>query len=136
MFYEDLIVLIPSHSLEDFPAELGEEEAASLLNSFAVAWHPALLADAKVLPRWHRADDPPDGSQKRLILLPKCCESWAPSGWADRVSAENCLVVRGFSERADMLAAALAPWGEPVAVDPDLALGLVALVMAVGGAVS
>jgi alpha-mannosidase len=127
MFYEDLIVLIPSHSLEDFPVELGEDEAASLLNSFAVAWHPALLADAKVLPRWHRADDPPDGSQKRLILLPKCCESWAPSGWAERVSAENCVVVRGISERAEMLAAALAPWGEPVAVDPDLAADFLAL---------
>ena len=59
MHYEDLIVLIPSHSLEDFPSEIGEDEAASLLNSFAVPWHPALLADAKVLPRWHRADDPP-----------------------------------------------------------------------------
>ena len=62
MHYEDLIVLIPSHSLEDFPSELGEEEAASILNSFAVPWHPALLADARVLPRWHRADDPPDGT--------------------------------------------------------------------------
>src|SRR6266567_3614599 len=82
-------------------------------------WHPTLLADAKVLPRWLRADDPPDGSQKRLILLPKCCESWAPAGWAERVSGENCVVVRGFSERDEMLAAALAPWGESVAVDPD-----------------
>jgi alpha-mannosidase len=127
MFYEDLIVLIPSHSLEDFPAELGEDEAASLLNSFAVAWHPALLADAKVLPRWHRADDPPDGSQKRLILLPTCCESWAPSGWAERVSAENCVVVRGISERGAMLAAALTPWTGQVPVDPDLAADFLAL---------
>ena len=76
MSYEDIIILIPSHSLEDFPVELGEEDGASLLNSFAVAWHPALLAHAKVLPRWHRADDPPDSSQKRLgIFLPKSCES-------------------------------------------------------------
>jgi alpha-mannosidase len=127
MFFEDLIVLIPSHSLEDFPAELGEDEAASLLNSFAVAWHPALLADAKVLPRWHRADDPPDGSQKRLILLPKSCESWAPSGWAERVAGENCTVVRGLADRAAMLAAALAPLGEPVAVDPDLVADFLAL---------
>src|SRR5579872_1851840 len=81
MTYEDLIVLIPCHSLEDFPAELGEDDAASLLNAFAVAWHPALLAQAKLLPRWHRADDPPDASQKRLIFLPTSCESWVPAGW-------------------------------------------------------
>ena len=99
MHYEDLIVLIPSHSLEDFPAELGEEEAASILNSFAVPWHPALLADAKVLQRWHRADDPPDGTQKRLIFIPKSCESWIPGGWAERVVGEGSTVVRGHSER-------------------------------------
>jgi alpha-mannosidase len=128
MPYEDLIVLIPSHSLEDFPVEIGEEDGASLLNSFAVAWHPALLAQAKVLPRWHRADDPPDSSQKRLIFLPTSCESWAPAGWAERVAAEGCVVVRGLSERAAIQAAALAPLGDDVnAADPDLAADFLAL---------
>jgi alpha-mannosidase len=120
MHYEDLIVLIPSHSLEDFPAELGEEEAASILNSFAVAWHPALLADAKVLPRWHRADDPPDGTQKRLIFVPKSCESWIPGGWAERVAGEGCTVVRGHSERSAILSSALAPWGGAIADELDI----------------
>src|SRR5262245_16001311 len=127
MHYEDLIVLIPSHSLEDFPSELGEDEAASLLNSFAVPWHPALLVDAKVLPRWHRADDPPDSSQKRLILFPKSCESWVPAGWAERVTGEGCTVVRGLSERPGMLAAALAPWGGEVSDPFDLAGDFLAL---------
>src|SRR5436190_19902176 len=128
MTYEDLIVLIPCHSLEDFPAELGEDDGASLLNSFAVAWHPALLAQAKVLPRWHRADDPPDSSQKRLIFLPKSCESWAPSGWAERAASEGCTVVRGLSERSEIVAAALAPLGEAgTAADPDLAADFMAL---------
>jgi alpha-mannosidase len=121
MHYEDLIVLIPCHSLEDFPTELGEDEAASLLNSFAVPWHPALLADAKVLPRWHRADDPPDSSQKRLIFFPKSCESWVPAGWAERVAREGCTVVRGLSERPAMVAAALALWGGEFADPFDLA---------------
>ena len=127
MMYEDLIVLIPCHSLEDFPAELGEDDAASLLNAFAVAWHPALLAQAKLLPRWHRADDPPDSSQKRLVFLPTSCESWIPSGWAERVASEGCVVVRGVSERSAVLAAALAPLGDAVVVDPDLAADFLAL---------
>lgn len=132
MPYDDLMILIPCHSLEDFPAELGEDEAASLLNSFAVPWHPVLLADAKVLPRWHRGDDPPESSPKRLVFLPMSCESWVPAGWADRVSSEGGIVVRGLSERAAMVQAALAPWrvetagGEP-AVDPELAGDFMAL---------
>src|SRR5262245_52924266 len=109
MPYDDLIVLIPSHSLEDFPAEQGDKDAESLLNSFAVAWHPALLASSKTLPRWHRADDPPDATQKRLILVPTGCESWIPAGWAERVAAEGCTVVRGVSERTAILEAAVAP---------------------------
>ncbi len=127
MHYEDLIVLIPSHSLEDFPAELGEEDAASILNSFAVPWHPALLADAKVLPRWHRADDPPEGTPKRLIFVPKSCETWIPGGWAERVSGEGCTVVRGLSDRSAMLAVALAPWGGAVADELDIAGDFLAL---------
>ena len=127
MPYEDLIVLIPCHSLEDFPAELGEDDAASLLNAFAVAWHPALLAQAKLLPRWHRADDPPDATQKRLIFLPTSCESWVPAGWAERVSSAGCVVVRGVSERSAMQTAALAPLGDAPSVDPDLAADFLAL---------
>jgi len=80
MFYEDLIVLIPSHSLEDFPAELGEDEAASLLNSFAVAWHPALLADAKLLPRWHRADDPPGWQPEAIDSASHVLRELGPRG--------------------------------------------------------
>ena len=128
MPYEDLIVLIPSHSLEDFPADLGDEDAASLLNSFAVAWHPALLAQAKVLPRWNRADSPPDGSQKRLFFLPKSCEGWAPADWTTRAVTEGSFVVRGISDRAEMIAAALAPLDESArSCDPDLAADFLAL---------
>src|SRR6516165_288534 len=127
MSYEDLIVLIPCHSLEDFPTELGEDDAASLLNAFAVAWHPALLASAKLLPRWHRADDPPDATQKRLILVPTSCESWVPAGWAQRVSSEGCVVIRGISDRTAMISAAVAPLGEAVAIDSDLAADFLAL---------
>ncbi|HEY2251748.1 MAG TPA: hypothetical protein VGH74_11830, partial [Planctomycetaceae bacterium] len=131
MTYEDLIVLIPCHSLEDFPVELGEDDAASLLNAFAVAWHPALLAQAKLLPRWHRADDPPDSTQKRLIFLPTSCESWVPAGWVDQITSEGCVVVRGVSERSAIQSAALAPLGDSaggaVAVDPDLVADFLAL---------
>ena len=68
MSFDDLIVLIPSHSLEDFPTELTEEQAASLLNAFAIAWHPALLASARLIPSWHRSDEPPDVVKNRLVI--------------------------------------------------------------------
>ena len=127
MAYDDLIVLIPSHSLEDFPVELADDEAASLLNSFVVPWHPALLAAAKALPRWHRADDPPDAAQRRLIMLPKNCESWVPAGWAERVSGEGAVVVRGMTDRTEMLQLALLPLDGQFQVSADLAADFLAL---------
>ena len=126
MPYEDLLVLIPSHSLEDFPTEQSEDEAASLLNAFAVVWHPALLATAKVLPTWCRADSPPESSKPRLVLVPRTCESWLPAGWAERMAAEGSVVVRNTSERDKMLEEALRPLAE-IQVDPNLAADFLAL---------
>lgn len=119
MPFEDLIVLIPSHSLEDFPTDLGESEAESLLNAFAVAWHPALIAAARVTPHWHRADDPPDVGPRRLIFVPTGCEELVPAGWTERATAAGCTVVRGISKRAAMVEAALAGLGSTPTVDPD-----------------
>ena len=68
MHLTDVVILIPSHSLEDFPTELGEDEAASLLNAFAVAWHPRLLATTGVIPNWQRADEPTDPTPGQLFV--------------------------------------------------------------------
>src|SRR3989304_4138406 len=78
MTYHDLIVLVPSHSLEDFPTELPEDKAEGLLNAFAVLWHPRLLAAARVLPSWHRADEPPQYTRDRLIIVPSACGDRLP----------------------------------------------------------
>lgn len=126
MPFDDLLILIPSHSLEDFPADLGEAEAVSLLNSFAVAWHPALLASVRILPRWHRADDPPDSTQKRLIFLPACCEDRLPHGWAERIASEGCAVIRGTADRQPMIAEALRAVESP-GCDPELAADFLSL---------
>lgn len=125
---EDIIILIPCHSLEDFPVDLGETEAASLLNAYAVSWHPRLIASAKVLPRWQRADDPPESSTKRWVFVPTCSESWLPAGWAERVANEGSIVVRGISERSAMIKRAM----ENVPDEPPAPADLIADFFALG----
>ena len=120
MTYDDLTVLIPSHSLEDFPTELGEKPAEGLLNAFAILWHPVLLATANALPRWQRADEVHDVRPNRLVVLPTTCTDSVPHGWVERARREGSAVVSGLTERREMLAAALEPLGEAPAVDPDL----------------
>jgi len=128
MTYEDLFILISSHSLEDFPTELGEAEAAGLLNAFAVPWHPALLASARVIPSWHRADDPPQLLENRLVIIPPNCDEWIQSGWADNARSSGAVVLEGLSDRDEMLQAAL----QPLETQPELNADLVKDFLALG----
>ena len=107
MFSPDIQILIPCHSLEDFPTEQTDEPAASLLNAFAVAYHPELLAWAGEIPRWRRADDPPIPRRGQLVIIPMVCDGWLPHGWADEARRAGATVVSGLFERQKMLDAAL-----------------------------
>lgn len=126
--FDDLIVLIPSHSLEDFPTELSDDEAAGLLNSFQVPWHPRLLAAAGVMPRWQRADEPVEVLEDRLIVIPSVCDPLVAAGWPERAARDGALVIRGTKDRSEMLATALAGFEEESReVDPELAADFLAL---------
>src|SRR3954463_1019018 len=52
MNYRELIVLLPCHSLEDFPTYHEGDDAHSLLASWSALGHPALLAAAGQAPSW------------------------------------------------------------------------------------
>ena len=109
MTYSDLIVLIPSHGLEDFPKDLKEKQAAGLLNAFAVVHHPSLIAAAETNPRWQRADDASEVRPDQLIILPTACDGLIPEGWIERSRREGSTVLTGLEDRQEMLDAALAP---------------------------
>lgn len=126
--YSEVLVLIPSHSLEDFPTELPEHDAASLLNAFAVAWHPALLAATGLLPIWHRSDEPPEEFDGRLIFVPTACDECVPPDWIEEACGNGAVVIAGLAERPEMLDAALGAVDCcPDHLDPDLVADFLAL---------
>lgn len=125
--YEDLIILIPSHSLEDFPAEPTEKEAAGLLNVFSASWHPVLMGTSKLVASWHRADEPPEELENRLILIPTAAESWLPGGWVKRAKDDGATVVIVDKDRDAAVQEALAPVECDAEVDPDLVADFLAL---------
>ena len=127
MNFSEVIILIPSHSLEDFPSELSEKPAASLLNVFAVAWHPAILLETQSLPQWRRHDSLDMSQPGRLILIPTGCDETATSEWMQAAQSAGSCVVRGQHERKEMVAAALALLPEVPAIDEDLAADFLAL---------
>lgn len=108
MSYQQVVVLIPSHSLEDFPTDLGDKPAESLLNAFSVAFHPSLVATTGLMPGWHRSDEPTTATDGSLIIVPMACDDQIPPGWIQLAREQGAVVVSGLHDRAEMLSAALA----------------------------
>jgi len=109
MTYSEVVILIPSHSLEDFPTELGDTPAAGLLNCFACSCHPSLLAATGNFPSWHRADEPPEQFEGRLYFVAEPSDSQLPHGWKQRARDAGAVVVDGSDDRQQMLQQALEP---------------------------
>jgi alpha-mannosidase len=132
MSYHDVVILFPGHGLEDFPTDLPDEKALGLLNAFAVAWHPALLAAVKSLPVENRADVPPAITVGRLILVPPACDELVPAGWIEQARADGATVITGVSERDELARAVLQSPGLslPPVADPPVAEPLDAEIVA------
>jgi alpha-mannosidase len=107
MKYSELAVLLPCHSLEDFPVYHEGAEADQLLVAWTCLWHPALIAAAGSLPVWHRIDVPPDELPGRLIAVPPFCVDRLPAGFVARAQNEGAVLVRE-KDRATAVAVALA----------------------------
>jgi alpha-mannosidase len=113
MKYQELIILLPCHSLEDFPIHYEGDDAQALLAAWTAMWHPALMASCQRLPTWARADSPPDNLAERLVIVPKVSESLLLAGWPARAKDQGAQVVRKLSERPRIVAAALEPLDPP-----------------------
>lgn len=128
MKYQELIILLPCHSLEDFPTYHEGEDADSLLASWSALWHPALLASAGAKPTWARVDSPPAVLTERLLVVPSLAVSQLPTGFAQRARDEGATLIRRLQRRDEIVAAALQPLdGGAGACDPELAADFLAL---------
>jgi alpha-mannosidase len=126
MRYQELLILLPCHSLEDFPTHYDGEEGAGLLAHWTALWHPTLIASAEKAPQWVRVDDPPNDFPERLIAVPNVAKERLPTGYAARAKENGATVLRNLSQRPEILAAALEPIGGSN-VDDDLAADFLAL---------
>ncbi|MAT15690.1 MAG: hypothetical protein CMJ46_10540, partial [Planctomyces sp.] len=102
--YHEICTLIPTYDLEDFPTDLEESKAESILNCFAVMWHPLLLADARQLPTWRRLESEPAIFEGRLVLVPTACD-WISADFAERVLDVGGTVIEGLVTREEWLEA-------------------------------
>lgn len=128
MKFRDLSILLPCHSLEDFPIYPVGEEAQGLLAGWSTLWHPALIASAQSGPAWGRVDYPPEHLQDRLLVVPSAGASQLPAGYSQRVASEGGYLILRKQDRNEMVQLALAQLdGGDRGVAPDLAADFHAL---------
>ena len=127
MIFTDLTVLLPCHSLEDFPTYHKGPHADELLAAWCALWHPALLDCAKAVPYWHRVDLPPETQAGRLIAIPPFCVDQLPAGFMARAVSEGAVIVREGSRDAAVAAALAGLDGDSAATDESLAADFMAL---------
>jgi len=128
MNYQQLIVLLPCHSLEDFPTHHEGDDAAGLLAAWTALWHPGLIANAGKMPSWYRADSPPEDVTKKLIVVPGLSQSQLPTGYLQRIESEAACLISNQLDRSRIIATALECLEMPVsAAAEDLAPDFLAL---------
>ena len=103
--FQDIRVLIPGYSIEDLPTDLNEANAASLLNAFAVAWHPSLLVRSRSLPAAFQAEstEPPTG--QHFIFVPQCSEDWLAHDWQEQLADTMSVTFHSCSARSEWVSA-------------------------------
>ncbi|MCR9117875.1 MAG: hypothetical protein NXI22_13130 [bacterium] len=103
MKFNELLILLPCHSLEDFPLHHEGEEAQGLLANWTALWHPTLIAEVDAMPKWGRVDDPPEELAGKLMLVPDVSAGELPTGFAQRAKGDGALLIRRKTVRAEII---------------------------------
>jgi alpha-mannosidase len=111
MKFDEVVVLLPCQSLDEFPAHLAGIEAEGLLAAWSAIWHPALIAATGKLPGWRHADTAIEFAGK-LVVVPAAAEKLLPEGTAARTQAEGGRLISSLHGRAEIVRALLAALAE------------------------
>ena len=130
--FQSQIVVLPCHSLEDFPTHETGDEASSLLASWTAIWHPRLIADSKTAPAWTSQDFVELNLENALIVVPMTCGRLSTE-FEEAVSLQQAHIIEDAKSRkqifADSVLADVLNGSHPNAelIDDFFALGYAAL---------
>ena len=96
---QQLVVVLPCHTLEDFPAHHDEQNAKSLLANWTALWHPGLISLTGNLLQWVSSDFVSIDFTGSLVLVPTSCSDDIPLEISDAVDAGDAEMVAGKTER-------------------------------------
>ncbi len=94
MAYQQLITLLPCHSLDDFPFHLEGESADDILAGYCALWHPTLIHAARTVPTWRRSELGEEVNwEGSLVTLPQICRNDMPGYFVDELRGAGAKVI-------------------------------------------
>jgi len=96
-------IVLPSWHLEDVARETSETNAASVLNAYAIAFHPAVLAAGRRVPAWKAAGALESPIADQVIVLPEASKGKVAADWLKKAEEAGTIVVSTTPDRAACL---------------------------------
>lgn len=132
--FAQLLIVLPCHSMEDFPTHHQGDDAANLLANWTALWHPSLISACQAMPTWQQADNPDlpettENAGKRLVLIPSVSESSISPDLQKSLNDQQAVVISEQSSRNEIVRLALQDTADsqPAQVPVDLANDFMAL---------
>lgn len=104
---EELSVVLPCHSLEDFPVHHRGRQAEELLSAWTALWHPALIQAAGAMPTWHPAEMLPEDDRRRLVIIPEVSRELLDETWEAEARTRGAVILSAAPNRQEMVGQAL-----------------------------
>jgi len=128
MSYKQCVILLPCHSLEDFPTHHEGDDAQGLLAGWTALFHPGLIASSGSMPQWWRMDDPGEELADHLLIIPSVSASELPTGFTQRAKDAGATLIRRKQDRDEILNLALQNCDNRYQqIDPELVADFLAL---------
>lgn len=111
-----LYVVLPCHSLEDFPTHYRGGEAEDLLANWTSLWHPQLVQACGRIPEWHRADTSElrfesEDDEQIVAVIPKISVSSLDDELEKLFSSNSSVCIKQNSSRPSIVEHALESLG-------------------------
>ena len=127
MGYSKTVIILPGYGLDNLPYDIDDQQATGLLNAFAIACHPTLLAQSDGMPSWSSCDEHADIDPGTLFIIPPISEDNLYGNWVNSGEPTSG-VIRGIGEREELAAAVLAEIGASAeGLDTDLVADCMAI---------
>ncbi|HBN76413.1 MAG TPA: hypothetical protein DD473_11465 [Planctomycetaceae bacterium] len=96
-------IVLPSWHLEDVTRDTNEKDAAAVLNAYALAFHPAVIAAAGSVATWKAAPSLENPQIDQIVIVPESSRAKVERSWFKQAEEAGTIVLFASADRTSTL---------------------------------